>query len=83
MEENPYINPSGPPGNAVFICLLCRYFRLWASQLREAIRAGKGADFLVALRHALSSAYEHVREHSKDLGDESFFMLPKFLLITL
>ncbi len=45
---------------------------------KEAIKSGNGLQFLRRLCHALSSAYERIREHSKGWGNDSFFAVKVF-----
>lgn len=63
MTKNPYIQSDGPP--KMVPSFVCYADILGYSQLsKEALRSGKGAQFLNRLRHALSGGYERVRENS-------------------
>lgn len=50
----------------------------YAQLSKEALDAGKGSQFLIRLREALSSAYKRVRKHSEGLGDRTFFAVKVF-----
>jgi hypothetical protein len=45
---------------------------------RESLQGSRGAEFLIHLREALSSAYERVREHSKDKDEYQYYATKVF-----
>jgi len=50
----------------------------YSSLSEEAIEAGNGVEFLHKLRHALSNAYDRIREHSKGFGEDSLYAVKVF-----
>ena len=74
--NNPYKKSDSPKMLTSFVCYadILGYSHL----SREAIKSGNGLQFLHRLRHALSNAYERIREHSKGLGDDSFYAIKVF-----
>jgi len=74
--NNPYKQSELPQMIPSFVCYadILGYSHL----SKEAIKSGNDLQFLHKLRHALSNAYERIREHSKGLGDDSFYAVKVF-----
>lgn len=74
--NNPYKYSDSPKMLPSFVCYadILGYSHL----SREAIKFGNSLQFLHRLRHALSYAYERIRESSKGVGDESLFAVKVF-----
>ncbi|MFA5846270.1 MAG: hypothetical protein WC855_05160 [Thermodesulfovibrionales bacterium] len=74
--NNPYKHSNPPIMLPSFVCYadILGYSHL----SKEAIKSGNGLEFLRRVRHALSNAYERVREHSKLFGDDSFYTVKVF-----
>jgi hypothetical protein len=74
--NNPYKHSDPPKMLPSFVCYADILGYSYLS--RKAIKSGNGLQFLHRLRHALSNAYERIREHSKGLRDDSFYAVKVF-----
>jgi len=74
--NNPYKNSASLKMLPSFVCYadILGYSHL----SNKAIKSKNGLHFLNKLHNALSNAYERIREHSKGLGDGSFFAVKVF-----
>lgn len=74
--SNPYINTHSTKMRPSFVC----YADIlgYSALSLEAIETGKGDQFLVDLRNALSYAYSRIRDRSEKIGKESFYVIKVF-----
>lgn len=74
--NNPYKNFKSLKMLPSFVCYADILGYSYLSN--KAIQSGNGLIFLTKLHYALSNAYARVREHSKGMGDDSFFAIKVF-----